>query len=66
MGAEIFENEEMLTTEEVAKILKCCNRTILRRLNQKNPEKRLNGCKMGGEWRISKADLQEFIKKHRN
>lgn len=60
------ELEKMLTTEEVAKILNCCNRTILRRLNQKNPEKRLNGSKTGGEWRISKADLQEYIDRTSN
>lgn len=50
--------EELLTIEEVASVLRVTAYTVRRYLR----EKKLPGKKVGGQWRVRKSDLEEFIK----
>ncbi len=50
--------KEMLTVSEVAQILKLSDLTIRRYLK----ENKLNGFKVGREWRIVKGELDNFIR----
>ena len=47
----------LLTTQEVAAELKMSQRFVLDELRRK----RLRGSKMGGEWRVSEADLERYV-----
>lgn len=47
----------LLTTIEVADRLKMSQRFVLDELRRK----RLRGSKLGGEWRVSEADLNTYV-----
>lgn len=53
---------ELLTTIEVAERLKMSQRFVLDELRRK----RLRGSKMGGEWRVSEADLSTYVESSAN
>jgi excisionase family DNA binding protein len=50
-------NYELLTVEEVANILRLNVRTIWRMLK----DGRLKGIRLGGGWRIPKAELEKIL-----
>ena len=50
-------NYELLTVEEVANILRLNVRTIWRMLG----DGRLKGIRLGGGWRIPKAELEKIL-----
>jgi excisionase family DNA binding protein len=53
--------KEFLTIEDVAKLLQIGERSVYRFIESKE----LKATKIGG-WRITKEDLQDFIKKRSN
>ncbi len=50
---------EILTVEETAEFLRVSERTIRRMLK----DGRLQGIDLGGVWRISREELEQFIKR---
>ncbi|MBP9773115.1 MAG: helix-turn-helix domain-containing protein [Candidatus Peribacteraceae bacterium] len=52
---------EFYLTEEVAEMLRVSNMTVYRCIKAG----KLNAHKFGKDWRISKADLEAFLKAHR-
>ena len=57
-GELIMPQRQILTPEEVAGYLRVHPQTIYRRLRARS----LPGAKIGGQWRIRKADLDEYLK----
>lgn len=53
-------NKELVifTLEEVARLLKVCNKTIYTRIKNKE----LKAYKEGNSWRIKKEDLDNYLK----
>lgn len=49
--------EELLTIEEVARILKVSVQTVRRMID----ESELKAIKIRGQWRIKREDLQDYI-----
>lgn len=47
----------LLTTQEVAVVIRMSPRFVLDELRRK----RLRGSKLGGEWRVSEADLERYV-----
>lgn len=56
----IMAPDELLTSEEVARFLKVSEFTIRARL--KSGE--LEGMKIGGQWRITRTALNDYINRH--
>ncbi len=54
--------EPMLTVEEVARILNVSEASIRRWLRKGT----LAGVQAGDQWRVSREDLEEYIRRHRN
>lgn len=52
---------ELLNIDEVCTLLKCTRRTVYTYLKTG----RLKAFKLGGQWRVTKADLQAFIEAQR-
>lgn len=57
----LTERERLLTTEEVAAELRVTQHTLRRWIR----EGTLVGTRVGREWRIKPADLDDFIRKNR-
>ena len=57
VGVEPMQDEEMLTVEEVAKMLKVHVKTVRHWINTGE----LKAMDIGRDYRISRSDLQEFI-----
>jgi len=54
-------DEELLTTAEVAKILRVSDKTVLRIIEAGQ----LPAVRVGKRWRVSRADLQEYLSRQR-
>jgi excisionase family DNA binding protein len=53
---------DILTVEEVAELLKVSTKTIIRFINKKS----LKASKLGRSWRIRKSDINDFLEKNSN
>jgi excisionase family DNA binding protein len=62
VGVEPMQDEEMLTVEDVAKMLKVHVKTVRHWINTGE----LKAMDIGRGYRISRSDLQEFIDKRKN
>ena len=56
--------KEYLRIEEVAEILQVDKRTIYRLLNEIDEKKRLTGVRVGGQLRISRTHLNEYMERN--
>lgn len=54
--------EDLLTAEEVAKMLRVSDDTVMRLLRQR----KLAGYKISGAWRIERRDLLEYMQAQKN
>lgn len=52
---------EIFTVDQAAEILALCPKTIRDMINTG----RMHGSKIGGEWRITRADIDELISSNR-
>ena len=53
---------DILTLEEVAELLKVSTKTLYRLIN----EKKLKASKLGRSWRITKSSIYEYLEKNSN
>lgn len=52
--------ENLLTVQEVAEMLRVSTATVFRLLN----EKKIQAAKVGGQWRVTPAQVDDFLKRH--
>ena len=61
MGVPVMQDDELLTIPDVAKILKMSEKTVRRYIQAGD----LIVHEIGGKYRISRTDLNAFLKRHR-